>query len=409
MRLAEAFCSALPITEDHYTHTVGYTQRDPRAFFLYGCMDEVYKSSTAILQWAEFLDAPEDDQKAHNEPAQTDARLRHMKRVVTDRVLDEQHMWVRKLTEILTDLILFAATDEQDYYRIYLGCRWLDAYLGLQADFVEFFGSENANASVSIAHAVRVIESAQQLVDTSRIWFLKAAISSQRVPRAGGIFRSARQRYKQAVLLATADQKLALGVSYEMGHSMPSRAIHPSVGAPTRDEGLTASVDGNIGRISLLAAHTVVAAFKISSVEPSDATRQIMTTFVDPGIDERFHAVHHGSLEVGDIVAAYSSDSVCEIIDRTTTKYGYTSYKVRVLLRPMLEEIQVDWYPSQYVHLLVPRRQLRESLREACGRMGIRSDEITEARLSELLPGVLAEMEKAGRLPGRGDSVRGGG
>lgn len=221
MRLADALRKALPMTEDHYTQRVGYTQNDPRAFFLYGCLDEVYKASAASLQWAEFLGAHEDE-----------LRVPHVTRIVTDRVLDEQDLWSRKLTEVLADLILFGSTNEQEYHRIYLGCRWLSAYLGLQSDFREFYGCRNLNADDSIADAVRTIEAAQKRVDSTKLWFLHVPILSGKLPRPGTIFRSARERYKQAVLLASADQKLTLGVSYEMGHSVPSRAIHASVGAP---------------------------------------------------------------------------------------------------------------------------------------------------------------------------------
>ena len=400
MRLAEALRSALPMTEDHYTHTVGYTQRDPRAFFLYGCMDEVYKSSTASLQWAEFLNAPEGELRAYDEEAAKDIRVRHMRRVVTDRVLDEQDMWSRKLTEILTDLILFDSTNEQDYYRIYLGCRWLNAYLGLQSDFKEFYGCRNLNADFSIKEALRDIEAAQERVDTAKLWFLNAPISSKKIPRPGTMFRSARERYKQAVLVATADQKLTLGVSYEMGHSVPSRAIHPSVGAPTRDVDRT-TVDVNIGKISLLATHTVFAAFKVSVVEPTGEARRMMDTFAESDAEKAFQEVHQSDVQIGDLVAAYG-DNVCEVIEKTQSEYGYMSYKVRFLLRPMLEEIPVDWYPANYVHLLMPRRRLRESLEEVLRRVGASPEELQrvagfpEERISELLPEVLRDMEAAG-------------
>ena len=269
--------------------------------------------------------------------------------------------------------------------------------MGLQADFSEFYGCANANVDLSIEHAVRAVDATQRLVDMSRLWFLKGPILSQKLRRPGMIFRSARERYKDAVVLATGDQKLALGVSYEMGYSMPSRSIHPSFGAPTRDAH-RAVVDANIGKIGVLAIHVVVAAFTLSGIEPTGETRDTMNTFAELQSAKTFQAIHEADLEIGDIVAAYG-DNVCEVIDKARTKYGYTSYKVRFLLRPMLEEIQTDWFPARYVHILIPRRQLRQSLGEAFKQLGISDDDVSDATISELLPDVLLEMEAACLLP----------
>jgi len=156
LQAAEALRKALPMSEDHYRGSVGYNQMNARAYFLYGCMDEVFKASMASMRWAEAMDMPEEELRTFE--ASPDAAERHMSRVLLESVIDEQAMWGRKLSELLVDLILFEASNEEDYYRIYLGCRWLVAYLGLQNDFEEFFASRSCNAASTITQVTREIE-----------------------------------------------------------------------------------------------------------------------------------------------------------------------------------------------------------------------------------------------------------
>src|SRR6266446_2671304 len=148
MRAADNLMKALQLDEAKYRGVAGHAQQDARAYFLYGAIDEVFKVCTATLRWAEFIDAPEEDAKALENSANEAAR--HMHRVVIESVLDEQHMWSRKLTELLIDLILFQTTNQQDCYRLYLACAFLDAYLRLQQDFAEFFACRSGNADATI-------------------------------------------------------------------------------------------------------------------------------------------------------------------------------------------------------------------------------------------------------------------
>ena len=86
LRSADAVCKALPMSEDHYRGSVGYNQQDPRAYFLYGAMDEVFKVSTCSIRWSQFLDEPEE--KIREFEADQDVSGRHMRRMVLESVID---------------------------------------------------------------------------------------------------------------------------------------------------------------------------------------------------------------------------------------------------------------------------------------------------------------------------------
>jgi hypothetical protein len=402
MRAADILRKALPIDEAHYQGVVGYAHRDARAYLLYGAMDEVFKVCTATLRWAEFLDVPEEESKKHDTSAGDTER--HMRRVVIEAVLDEQHMWIRKLNELLSDLILFQSTNEQDYYRLYLASRFLAAYLCLQRDFEEFFAFRNGNADVTIRDVLAHIEAIQKTIDRNKVWFLTGLISAAKPPRPGGIFTSARRRFILAVGSAEADQRTALGISYEGGHSVPSRSLHSSIGDPGRRETERDEMDINIGRLGLLTGHITVIAHKLAGIEPTGAARDLATALGDSDGPKAFAEVIQAEFEVGDIVFAYGND-VCQIIDRAKSKYGYTSYKVRYLSRPMLAELPEDWFSAREIRLIIPHKGLRRRVSDLFKFAGANPEQIaqvdavSDAEMSRLVAKAIREWEAAGILP----------
>lgn len=401
IQAAESLRKSLGISEDHYRGTFGYNQHDARAYFLYGCLEEVFKVSTASIRWEEFMNDPDEAVKA-NEEAENE-KQRHISRVVLEAVLDEQEMWRRKLNEFLADLILFAITNEQAYYQLYLACRLLDAYLGLQKDFEHFFACRSRNADWTIADLVRTILALQLRVDTSKLWFLRKPLAEGKVPKPGMLFCSVRRRFMQALELAKPDQRLIFGVSYEVAHSVPSRSIHASIGGPAHEKPGRAEVDRNIGHVGLLALHVVMAAHRLAGVELAGAVQELLGALARSDAPRMFYAVHQAEFAIGDIVTAYGRD-VCEVVAMATSKYGYTSYKVRYITRPPLPEVPEDWFPARYVHLMFSRADLRKRIAEAFRAVGAspedvgRVETVSEEDLSRVITKTFRELESTGLL-----------
>jgi hypothetical protein len=366
----------LKLDELNYLRRTGFGVNDPRAYFLYGCLDEVFKACTSILRWIEFLGEPKEESKPAGDAS--DEQKRNMLRVVKEAVVDEQHMWARKLNELLSDLILFSTTNEQPYYRIYLACRQLDGYLGLQADCDEFFACTNENTNYSIRDLVTVISSEQKLIDTSKLWYLRKPLNPAKLPGAGQVFSSARSRYKQAVQLASPDQRASLGVSYDMGYSRPSRSIHSNIGGLS-EGGSRDAVDSNITRVGFMAAHVVSAAYSLAGVKPVGIAAYINDPSRLPEAQANMDSTIASNFAVGDIVTPHGKD-VCEIVDKRKSKYGYCSYKVRYLTPPLPPGHLEDWYPAGYVRLLCTRKDLREKLVEIFRSVGATPEELRKVQ-----------------------------
>jgi len=136
IRAAVTLQKALPINEETFLGVSGSGYYDSRAYYLYGVLDEVLKLATAMLRWEGFLSDPDNSEL---EAALQKEHGPHMFRVTREGLMDEQHLSSRKLVELLCDLLLFESTNTQEHYRLFLTCELLDAYLGLQRDFVDFF------------------------------------------------------------------------------------------------------------------------------------------------------------------------------------------------------------------------------------------------------------------------------
>lgn len=392
LQIANALQKALGLNEATYLGVAGHALPDARTYYLYGAMDEVTKASTAMLRWNEFIGDPGRDK---DKPIQTEDAP-HMMRLVKESVFNEQDMWVRKLTEILCDMILFATTNDQNHYRLYLTCQQLDAYLGLQLDFKEFFECENLNARSTISMLFDDINRIGQSVDVNKVWFLRSGLRRDASLRPGFIFRSARDRFRLAVERATADQRLTLGMTYHNSFGVSSWSLHPNIGGPSRAIDQDHAMR-NFRHVASLAQHVGVLGHELGGIKPtgyaalvgkiisgkSDATRLV---------ESRYAKI----LDPGDIVFAYGTD-VCQVLERKETKYGYTSYKVRYLIRPPLQEVPEDWFPARYVHLIFPRRGLREKLIEIYRQVGAspETSALVENMSDELLTEKMADLMRS--------------
>jgi hypothetical protein len=398
LRAAIGLAEALPINDGSYRGIAGHAYHDARAYFLYGCMDEVLKVSTTGLRWLQFLTP---SQNPTPEPPGVPAERReHMRRIVPEAVIDEQQMWARKLNELLSDLILFETTNGQDYYRLYLAAKLLDAYLGLQQDFEEFFACRNGNADVSIKDLRKQVYDLYRSVGEETVWFLTGPV--EKIKKAGRLLVSQRRRFMKALELASADQKITLGISYEMGYSTPSRSIHANIGGPER-ETRSEEVDKNLGRVSLLASHVVVCAHRLAGIEPVGTAKALADSLSTDDAAKMLQRVHGAQHAIGDLVFAYGRD-VCLVVGKSESKYGYTSYRVKYITRPMLEEVSEDSFPARYIHTLLPRALLRDTIKRLFAERGATPEEVgaldkvPDDEITERITETIGEWEREGTL-----------
>jgi hypothetical protein len=406
LRAAERLRKALPVDEVGYRRVNALLHGDARAYYLYGVLDEVMKASMAGMRWIELLgdepagaDAASGPAKAPDGPEAEGEE--HLPRLMLESVIDEQEMWGRKLTEILLNLILFSTTNEQEFYRLYLACNEMDAYIGLQADFNEFFGCRSENVNATIDRLLGEIRRIKAQVDFTRAWFVADRVDFQQRPGLGKTLRNARQRFIRAQSVASPDLRLVLGGSYEVGYSTPSRSVHPNIGGPTR-EFTRATVDSNVGKVGLLALQIIAVAHDLTGIKPEGESVQVVNAVRRSEGPDRFRRGFQRVLDVGDIVFAYGD--LCQIVETAKSKHGNTSYKVRYLIRPALPGVGEDWFPNRYIQLLYRRRDIKPGMIDLLRRTGTPENQLAafeqmgDEQISEILAKVFTRLEQDGVL-----------
>ncbi|KYG68759.1 hypothetical protein AZI87_05875 [Bdellovibrio bacteriovorus] len=391
LRAAHSLRASLNIDELNYNSVIGFAQADPKAYFIYACLDEVTKFTTACIRWNEFLGGNEDEiDKSDLEAAKV------IYRATMESVADEQQMWARKFNELLSHLILFTSTNDKNFYQLYLLGIYLDQYLRVQSDFKEFYSIENENTQHSIDDCLKELENLLKTADSDKFWlFADVDLNKKKVALA-----SARALYKKALNLANDQQKLALGVSYDSGYSSPSRSIHLSVGGIS-NQITSARIEQEFIRGSLIAMHIVSVAHKLCDVQPTgDALLFEQSMAGEKTSEELFRSISNPEIEVGDLALAYG-DSVCLIEDKKFSDYGYCSFKVRYLARPLLPHVTREWLPARRVRQGVSKKTLKNHLKDifsgvegASEKIDLMSDEEYSQNIAKVIEG----MENSGDL-----------
>lgn len=392
LRAAYDLVSHLGLDELNYLKVAGQSHYDARAYFLYGCADEVLKASTASIRWKEFLSDPRGAKKNEEDTE----RGQHISRIVIEAVYNEQQLWVRKLNEILIDLILFRGTNDQRYFRLFLLYRQLEKYSGFQTDLEDFFGHESANVSHTIADTCSQISEIQKSLPAERLWFLK---NKNKVPNGPtyGSFQSQRSRLKDALKVSSPDLRLALGVTYNRGYSVASRSVHSNIGDP-QHEISPSGIDGQISRIGLISGHIIDHAFRLLEVEPTGTAASLRKAFSSADAGKKAHDSLCKTFELGDLVIAYGY--VCVVSEFAKSEFGYTSCKVRFVEDPPIPGMEYDWFSSPYVQILWPKAKAMELVLQKLKEHGGDkvTSKITGEEFAEYIYGALREFHKMGIL-----------
>lgn len=392
LRAATDLISHLGLDELNYLKVVGHAHYNAKAYFLYGCADEVLKASTASIRWKEFLADPE----AAKISEEGTERGQHISRIVIEAVYDEQQLWVRKLNEILIDLILFRETNEQGYFRLFLLYRQLEKFSSFQKDLEDFFGHESGNVNHTIVDTCSQISEVQKTLPPEKLWFLK---KKNKIPNGleYGSFESQRSRLKDALKTAGPDLRLALGISYNRGYSVASRSVHSNIGDPEGDIS-PQDIDAQIGRIGIISGHIIDQAFKLLDVEPTGTAASLRTAFSTADGAQRAHDSLCKTFEVGDIVFAYGD--ICVVTEFAKSDFGYTSCKVRYVEDPPLPGMEYDWFSSPYVQVLWPKARGMELVLQKIREHGGEdvAKKLTDEKFAEYIFDALRELHKMGVL-----------
>lgn len=351
---------------------------DAKKLLLYGVCKEVLKASIGMLEDKEHLKAPPEGSKPTT----------RLEKIILGAFLDTQTQRMRKLVELLSTLILFDRRAQRDEeYRIFLNAESLDLSLSRLEDFREVYdGRLIANTEHSVNDFTDRIDRDLKTLGVSTVWFLKMDVLRRQRP---GIFESRKRQYLDALLLASPDERLALGVSYGRGYSSHSQAVHPLLGGHDygEEENSLARLAAGYAQTGIIAMHIMRLAYKLAGHDDPQGLDKVMGKNLEKSAAKNIIGGMARAVEVGDLILTAWTD-LAEVLEVYVGKYGYRACRIKYVSRPPLPETPEDWIESQRILIrLMSRSQMRAILEKAATSDG------SPQELRDIMPEVLKQSD----------------
>ena len=322
-----------------------------RRHYIYAILNEVEQVGFALKLSHEAVseapDIPDDD---------LGRRLIRNTFAVVQR---EQALHIRRLTEILVDLINFNQTNSDPYYDHYLLYEELIEHQHRRHDFKRYFNCENLNTEASIELNVRSITNGETRLQLSKCWYL-AGVN----PKPGGRAKleTFMNRFDKALLLASKAERLMLGFYYGRAYREPSQSIHLNVGGLPSAKSFEGLLFGRT-QIWLLAVQCLDRCRRLMKIRTRKGIAAQLTRVMRSAVPREFYDQYtQPKIVKGDFVSVF--DSLCEVVSSTKSQFGYKSFKLRYLSRPPIEEHKQDCHPAINVKKQIDGRDLREGVLE---------------------------------------------
>ncbi len=328
-------------SDDQFYETATYAwvgENDAKKLFLFGVCKEVIKTCIGLMNDKEFLGEAPDER-----------HLDCMGKLITGSITDVQTYRVRKMVELFSLLILFDRNTKRDEeYRVFFSAENMDLSLARQMDFRELYkGHAISNTQHSIDYFAKRIHDDLQRLSVTELWFLDNNRLKKQRP---SVFKSKKALYLAALLVANADERLALGISYGRGYSRTSQSVHPLLGS--HDYGARENnirhIMANFSYLSILCMHIMHLAYKLAGIDDPEGLSKVMGANFEKSEASRSISALKKEFERGDLVLTAWMD-LAEIVDEHTSEYGYKAYRIKYLSSPPLPEFPEDWLEAQSI------------------------------------------------------------
>ncbi|HKP36554.1 MAG TPA: hypothetical protein VJT71_06820 [Pyrinomonadaceae bacterium] len=320
-----------------------------RRHYVYAILDELEQSAFALkLSHESMSEAPTD--------IPDDDLGRRLTQNTFSVVQREQALHIRRLTEILVDLINFSQTNLDPYYDHYLLYEELAVHLHRKYDFKRYFNCTNLNTQASIDLTMRSITHGETRLQLSRCWYLSGA-----TPKPGGKAKleTFMNRFDKALPLATKAERLMLGFYYGRAYREPSQAIHLNVGGLPSLKSFEGLLFGRT-QIWLLAVHCLDRCRRLLRIRTrKDIAAQLTRAMRSAVTTDLYDKYTQPKIVKGDFVSVFGS--LCEVVSSNKSSFGYKSFKLRYLTRPPLDHKE-DCYPAINVRKEIDGKDLRDGV-----------------------------------------------
>lgn len=354
---ANAIRKYLEMGENGYKYVAATAFRDKyRDYYLYGIMDEVEKAGISLIRISEFII---ESKKENNPDTSDDPELQRIERNIYDSIIDELSIWIRKLTEILVEVIGFKYSKEDIYFEHYLLVHDLVRNKRYFDDFKNFYAVENENIKYQINQLETRIQAILIKVDSNKCWYAQFSKKNRTVKNSLSGFLD---RINLLIPKMTAAQKLTIGGSYQM-YSSISGNIHVTLGHRDNNPNMN-DVEAHFSQISIISSHIISVCADILNKKPRKGFLAEINKIVKQNkYPEQLHKrITNPNIKVGDFVIAYGD--IAEVIKIKKSKFGYKSYRVKYLGKSPLPGIIEDEFSGRYINLFQRKTTVTKQVRD---------------------------------------------
>lgn len=334
-----------------YHFMYGPSAYDPKGYYLFGALNEVEKAGISMIQVSEFIL----ESRANDVPSGLDDEQQRIADNVLQSRIDEVVLWQRKMTEILVDLVGFRGTNSKDNYQHYLVLQELASLRRTQADIKEYYGAVNGNYAYQEAELVRQADQLAAKLDPSKCWY--AIVKNGRITHR---LRSFEDKFKAVFPKMKVAQRAVMRTHY-VSFGSQSKSLHPGSSAGERNLKLD-DVDAHLHRVGLLTLHVVNAAKDLMRIHNTKGFLKMCADLVKKNdYPVELHTKKtRPDIEIGDFVIA--GGDLCQVVKVIRSKYGYRSFRVRYLEKPLLPSTPEDEFIGELVRLYYKRNPVAEQV-----------------------------------------------
>lgn len=326
-----------------------------KLFYCYWVLNEIEKAGTNIIRIEKII---------KNELKNIRENDRLHKNII-NAILDEQQLWIRKLTEILCESINFSCIKNEIYFEHYILTQRHQAYLKRKSSYKDFFNCNRNRDNNNIFKLTARISEIENLnsFDIKNAWYLK---SKKPLPVRKGkeISKHAdfREILRNALKHADKSQKIILGFGYE-NYSRLSRNIHHNIGGPT-NEFNKENVEINLHYIGLLSGQILLCIKKILVLKSeNDWLEKLKMILTDNPYPKNLHDnIMKKNINKGDFVVVQGE--ICEVVKVTKNDFGYRTFTVSFLERLDNHPCKNDDYLGSEIMLISKRKKLIEDTKK---------------------------------------------
>lgn len=348
----------LKVSEEYYTSIFPTASPYGRDLYLYGVLDLVERACFSYARIDESMD--------HNllQNPSDEAELR-LHRNYHHSLLAEGAVATRKLVEALAELINFSGTNEEPFYRHYLLKKLEDSYRRANNNRERFYSKASLNIERT---AKRFTDDAAKLetqLDRARCWYLRKTKSGR-----GNSLAPFDEVFDTALRYASPHERLALGLTYDLAYSRPSKSIHWSIGSvePVINPSYIKVAQG---QILVLCSHVLFQCRRIHRWRNRrGAIIELMQLFrKEESTIELYRTISKTTLSRGDFVIVQGE--LAEVLEVARSQFSYRIYRVRFLSKSPFPDVPEDWYTGPEMRIFVRTGEIKERALELVAKTGV--------------------------------------